>query len=95
MPDRASPEGRVDLKWWHVALLTALDETNGFTAGTIGKAVWKNSTAREAASTASPHLKKLAKWGLATTIDDKRPMIWITTPAGRAALSTLTGDRHG
>lgn len=84
-----------DLKWWHLALLRALDETNGFTAATIGQAVWTRSPPREAASTATPHLKKLAEWGLVKLLDDQRPMVWLRTPEGTAMLASHRGGRDG
>ena len=76
------------LKWWHVALLRVLNERGGFTAGTLGKEVWKTTDGRSSAASATPALKELERWGYAGRLDDGRPVIWIRTPAGTAALPT-------
>lgn len=82
------------LRWYEVRILKSLSENCGETAMVVGLYVWGGSTPIQAASTATPALKKLESIGLVRRMDSDRPIIWMRTPAGTEAFESSIKPPH-
>ncbi len=85
----------MELKPWHTAILQFLaqniDPMSGFTVQYIAVAYWGDSSNRFSSSAAATSsLKVMEKAGLVRRLDDRKPIIWAITDAGRAALQPDT-----
>ncbi len=70
----------------HRQILEYLAGNDGFVAADIGGKVWPDSPRRNASANVILYLRDLEHQGLVKRMDEKKPIVWMRTPAGDDAL---------